>query len=64
MIRRFRTLGPADAPFELGPGRQVIDPGRVHASIEEDVAQGPEGPRARIGSLRKDLKDYLRARGI
>jgi len=62
MIGRLKQIGPAEGPFDLAPGSRVIDPVKFHESILGDVLAGPRGPRARIGSLQKDLENYLAVR--
>ena len=59
LIERFTKEGPAAAPFELRSGSVVIDPEKFHAAILLEVAGGPAGPRAILGSLEGDLRDFF-----
>lgn len=43
-------------PFTLRTGSRVTDPVRFARRLRADVAQGPDGPRARTGALQQDLR--------
>lgn len=62
LIARFHELGPAAEPFELAPWAQVTDPVKFHETLAREIALGPEGVRARRGSMESELKLYLVAR--
>lgn len=44
--------------FQLDPWRVVSDPAAFVAGLKAAIAQGPDGPRARTGSLQDDLRCY------
>lgn len=60
-IAEFRKAATPNRPFEIRPGHLVADPAKFRASLEDDLLQGPEGARARIGSLLRDLEEFARA---
>lgn len=54
----FLMHGGADLPttgFRLYPGSLVTDPAAWLESLRRDVARGPDGPRARLGTLQQDI---------
>lgn len=56
-------LGPEDlpkAPFPLDSNRTVVDVAGFTRALQADVARGPQGPRARYGSVQADCR-ILRA---
>ena len=58
----FMTLYPSTEPFYLEPHRHIVDPKKLFQSLREEVRTGPDGPRARMGTLQSDLwklKAYL-----
>lgn len=62
LIQAFRAIGPAAEPFELSPERLVLDPGLFHRTLAKEIDEGPEGPSARSGVLKRSLETYLAAR--
>ncbi len=44
------------APFELRPGRTVVDSAKYFHSLQADVRIGADGPRARLGTLQDELQ--------
>ena len=62
LIARFAEIEPATSGFDLRSGVTVIDPVGFHERLKEDIAAGPAGPRARLGALQSDLKDYIAKR--
>ncbi len=62
LIAEYEKLGPASKPFELHPGCFVADPALFHQALRNEIEGGPKGARARIGSLKSDLEDYLKFR--
>lgn len=59
LVERLRTVGPEKQPFELGPGRFVVDPIGFHNVMLSDAEMGPDSPRSITGSFQSDLKIYL-----
>ncbi len=52
-------LGPEDlprAPFPLDKSRTVVDKTKFLSHLQEDVARGAQGPRARTGSVQEDCR--------
>ena len=43
-------------PFDLCSGCRVIEPARFFAVLRSEIASGPTGPRARLGTLQVDLR--------
>ena len=43
-------------PFDLLPQLRVVDPRQFHRALLADIARGPDGPRARTGSLQFHLE--------
>ena len=43
-------------PFDLCSGCRVIEPAQFYASLRAEIATGPTGPRARLGTLQVDLR--------
>lgn len=43
-------------PFDLCSGCRVVEPARFYASLRSEIATGPTGPRARLGTLQADLR--------
>ena len=43
-------------PFDLCSGCRVVEPARFYASLRSEIAHGPTGPRARLGTLQVDLR--------
>ena len=43
-------------PFDLCSGCRVVEPARFYASLGTEIATGPTGPRARLGTLQVDLR--------
>jgi hypothetical protein len=65
LISDFKRLASPSGPaFELYPGITVVDPERFHAALAQDIEHGPLGPRARMGSVRRDLEAYIAHRGL
>jgi len=62
LIARFGEIEPAASGFELRPGVTVIDPVLFHEGMRGDIAAGPGGPRARLGAIQNDLRDYMAKR--
>ena len=52
-------------PFDLCSGCRVVEPARFYAALRTEIATGPTGPRARLGTLQVDLRRLrdLRASG-
>ncbi len=47
---------PPTEPFELSKGVVVLKPALWWTATRRDIAAGPNGPRARYGSLQQDLQ--------
>ena len=43
-------------PFDLCSGCRVVEPARFYAALRSEIATGPTGPRARLGTLQVDLR--------
>lgn len=43
-------------PFCLWPGAWLVDPALFYRSLDADIADGPNGPRGKLGGLSHDLK--------
>ena len=43
-------------PFDLCSGCSVVDPAQFYAALRAEIATGPTGPRARLGTLQGDLR--------
>ena len=43
-------------PFDLCSGCRVVEPTRFYAALRSEIACGPTGPRARLGTLQVDLR--------
>jgi hypothetical protein len=56
LILWFRTAALPTASFTLKPGQTVVEPILFYAALEQDISEGPEGVRARLGLLRYDLQ--------
>lgn len=48
-------------PFDLCSGCRVVEPARFYAALQTEIATGPDGPRARLGTLQADLECLRRA---
>src|SRR5262249_18268025 len=56
-FRHARAAGRLpDEPFALAPWQQGTNPARFYAAPELDIATGPGGARARLGSLESSLR--------
>lgn len=44
-------------PFSLRPGIRVMGAEKFLAKLQEAIAQGPDGPRARTGALQEDVRN-------
>jgi hypothetical protein len=56
LIDWFMTLDTPTEPFYLAPHIRVINPEKFFASLKREIATGPTGPRARMGTLQSDLQ--------
>ena len=43
-------------PFDVCSGCRVVEPTRFYAALRSEIASGPAGPRARLGTLQVDLR--------
>ncbi len=55
-IEWFQRTTPPAQPFELCQGVTVARPDIWWASLRQDIAEGPGGPRAHYGAVQADLK--------
>ena len=58
LVTWFQTAGeslPVE-PFDLCSGCRVVEPARFYASLRTEIATGPTGTRARLGTLQVDLR--------
>ena len=62
LIGRFHDAGPAKEGFDLTDHSTVVDPVLYHKAIALEIAQGPEKPRAKSGSLKSQIQSYLDVR--
>ena len=56
LVAWFRSASLPAQAFKLGPGLSVADARRFYLSLQQDIAAGPLGPRARTGALQADLR--------
>jgi hypothetical protein len=56
LIGWFLTLTPPTEPFYLQAHTHVASPGKFFESLLRDIKAGPKGPRARLGTLKSDLR--------
>jgi hypothetical protein len=59
LIDWFRTADLPDEPFSLRRGVKVAVPKKFRASLEDDIAQGVRGARARTEALQEDLQNLF-----
>lgn len=52
----FERWEPPAMPFLLAPAVTVSDPARFAARLRAEIAEGPGGVRARLGTLQSDLR--------
>jgi hypothetical protein len=52
----FLALDQPTEPFYLEPHRKIVDPVKVFSALRMDITAGPDGPRARMGTLQCDLR--------
>jgi hypothetical protein len=55
-IRWLETWTPPAEPFQLSAGVTVADPAHFVAMLRGDLAEGPNGPRARHGVVQNDTR--------
>ncbi len=55
LIEWFMRASPPAQPFELCQGVTVARPDIWGASLRQDIAEGPDGPRAHYGAVQADL---------
>ena len=58
LVTWFQTAGeslPVE-PFDLCSGCRVVEPARFYASLRTEIATGPTGTRAKLGTLQVDLR--------
>ena len=55
LIEWFLTIEPPSQPFEISRGVTHLHPEKSFASLRQDIAAGPNGPRAYTGALQADL---------
>ena len=56
LIEWFMRTPPPAQPFELCQGVTVARPDIWWASLRQDIAEGPGGPRAHYGAVQSNLK--------
>ena len=56
LIEWFLTIEPPARPFDLYKGVTVARPALWWVAIQQDIAAGPNGPRAYTGALQADLR--------
>ena len=56
LIEWFLTTEPPSQSFELCKGVVIANPALWWTALMRDIAEGPNGPRARYGALQADLK--------
>ena len=56
IVEWFLAAPPPTEPFELFRGVNIIHPARWWRHLGAEISDGPDGPRAKYGSLQKDLK--------
>lgn len=59
LIDWFPTAALPDKRFSLRRGVKVTAPQKFRASLEDDIAQGIRGARARTGALQEDLRNLF-----
>lgn len=59
LVERVKSFGPAQAPFQLRQEATVSDPEKFHEAILSEALLGSDGPRAKLGAIQADLRDYL-----
>ena len=52
----FMTVEAPTEPFYLEPHRHVVGPAKFFSALRMDITAGPDGPRARMGTLQCDLR--------
>ena len=61
LIEWSMQTSPPTQPVELCRGVTVARPGIWWARLRQDIAEGPNGPRARYGAMQADLRRLARA---
>ena len=61
LIEWFMRTPPPAQPFELCRGVVILKPALCLTALKRDIAEGPNGPRARYGAVLSDLKRLARA---
>ncbi len=56
LIEWFQRTPPPDKPFDLCKGVTVARPDIWWTALMRDIAEGPNGPRARYGAVQADLR--------
>ena len=59
LVDWFLTADLPKEPFRLSCGEEVTDPESLYGSLQNDIAQGTEGARARSGTLQEDLQNLF-----
>ncbi len=62
LIEWFMQTPPPAQPFELCKGVVIAIPALWWASLRQDIAEGPDGPRAHYGVVQADLRRLAAAR--
>ena len=52
----FMTVEAPTEPFYLEPHRKIVDPVKFFSALRMDITAGPDGPRARMGTLQCDFR--------
>ena len=60
LIEWFLVTEPPSHPFEISRGVVIQRPDKWWASLRQDIADGPGGPRAHYGAVQSDLKRLAR----
>jgi hypothetical protein len=63
-VEKILSMSPLPEPFQLTPSEFVTDPTLYHERLVEELKGGPGSPRDTIGSLKRDVQNYLKARGL
>ena len=56
LVDWFIELEAPTEPFYLEPHRHVVGPAKFFSALRMDITAGPDGPRARMGTLQCDLR--------
>lgn len=56
IVEWFLAAPPPAEPFDLFPHVRIIHPARWWRHLGAEISAGPNGPRAKYGSIQKDLK--------